>query len=216
MCTEGLRTDTLSGSFGAAHLVFDWSKIHEWYSAFLQTIYSEPYDRGHSRGIKEVIRYFVVPRLNEIKSVLDVGCGRGVAARYFRQLGITWRGITLSRVDIEVCLRRGLDVKQADMHWLPFENATFDLVFARHIAEHSPMPLFALKEWYRVSRKFLLLVVPRVPHFCRTDNGRHHPNHPSAGVSREGWLYLAEEAGWKFVDEQNICWQIEERLFFQK
>jgi len=87
---EGLDLQRLilSGVTGpVSRLVFNWFKIHDWYSSFLQAVYSEPYDRGHSRGIKEVIRYFVVPRLSEIESVLDVGCGRGVAARYFRQLG---------------------------------------------------------------------------------------------------------------------------------
>jgi len=195
---------------------FDWRKIHRWYCEFLRSIYPEPSCRGHRRGMKEVIKYFVSPRVSEIRSVLDVGCGCGDSYRFFKCLGITWQGVTLGAYDIAVCRRKGLDVIEADIHWIPAQNESFDLIFARHIAEHSPMPLFALKEWYRVSRKFLLLVVPRVPHFCRAANGRHHPNHPSAGVSREGWLYLAEEAGWKLEDEQHISWQIEERLFFRK
>jgi len=195
---------------------FDWLKIHRWYCEFLRSIYPEPSCRGHRRGMKEVIKYFVLPRLSKIRNVLDVGCGCGDSYRFFKRLGITWQGVTLGAYDIAVCRRKGLDVIEADMHWIPAQNESFDLIFARHIAEHSPMPLFALKEWFRVSRKFLLLVVPRVPHFCRTEDGRRHPNHPSAGVSREGWLYLAEEAGWKLVDEQHIVWQIEERLFFRK
>jgi len=43
-----------------------------------------------------------------------------------------------------------------------------------------------------------------------------HPNHASAGLTKDGWLWLAEEAGWKFIDEQYLSFQVEERLFFRK
>jgi len=194
----------------------DWSKIAKWYLEYLHSIYPEPSCRGHRRGMKEVIKRFVAPRANEIASVLDIGCGCGDAARFFQALGIKWRGVTLGAHDLAICKRRGLDVIEADMHFIPLPDECVDLCFCRHIAEHSPFPLFFLKETYRLARKFLLLVVPRPPHFCRDERGFRHPNHASAGLTREGWLWLAEEAGWKLLDEDYIDWQIEERLFFSK
>jgi len=197
--------------------MFNWGKIDSWYKQkVLGSIYPEPTCKGHRKGMKEVIKRFVKPRLSEIKTVLDIGCGSGDAARYFRALDILWVGVTLGQHDIEICRRKGLRVFEYDMHFIEMPDECTDLILGRHVAEHSPMPLFALMEWHRLARKYLLLVVPRVPHFCRDEQGRHHPNHFSAGITREGWLYLAEEAGWELIDEDYIDWQIEERLFFRK
>jgi ubiquinone/menaquinone biosynthesis C-methylase UbiE len=53
---------------------------------------------------------------------------------------------------------------------LPFADDAFDFVFASHVIEHFADPIRALKEWVRVSRKYVVLVVP---HRDRTfDRGR--------------------------------------------
>jgi len=195
----------------------DWSKIAKWYLEYLCSIYPEPSVRGHRRGTKEVIKYFIVPRRDEIKTVLDIGCGCGDSARFFRAIGIKWQGVTLGAHDLTICRRRGLNVIEADMHFIPLPNESVDLCFCRHIAEHSPMPYFFAKEVYRLSRKYCLLVVPRPPFFCIDEKtGYRHPNHLSAGMTRLGWIYIFQEAGWEFADEQYIPTQVEERLFFQK
>ena len=49
---------------------------------------------------------------------------------------------------------------RGDMHHLPFKDSTFDLVAWRHGLEHSPLPYLALWEGMRVSREWLLVVVP--------------------------------------------------------
>jgi SAM-dependent methyltransferase len=53
---------------------------------------------------------------------------------------------------------------------LPFGDDAFDFVFASHVIEHFADPIRALKEWVRVARKYVVLVVP---HRDRTfDRGR--------------------------------------------
>ena len=53
---------------------------------------------------------------------------------------------------------------------LPFADAAFDFIFASHVIEHFADPIRALKEWVRVARKYVVLVVP---HRDRTfDRGR--------------------------------------------
>lgn len=192
-----------------------WEKIDGWYQLSLQEIYPEPRCMGHVRGTKEVIKAFIVPRLGEIKSVLDVGCGVGDASRFFKALGIVWVGITLGQHDIQVCRKKSLRVFEWDAHWVDFPEDSVDCCYVRHLAEHSPMPLFLLKEMARLSKKYLLLVVPRPPHFCIDKDGRKHPNHPSAGLTRLGWIYLCDEAGWELIAEDYIPAQIEERMFFR-
>ena len=43
---------------------------------------------------------------------------------------------------------------------LPLENDSVDFVLASHVIEHFPDPIRALKEWIRVARKCVVLVVP--------------------------------------------------------
>jgi SAM-dependent methyltransferase len=45
-------------------------------------------------------------------------------------------------------------------HELPLEDKSFDFVLASHVIEHIPDPIAALKEWARVARKYIVLVVP--------------------------------------------------------
>jgi SAM-dependent methyltransferase len=43
---------------------------------------------------------------------------------------------------------------------LPFADDAFDFVFASHVIEHFADPIRALQEWVRVTRKYVVLVVP--------------------------------------------------------
>jgi SAM-dependent methyltransferase len=53
---------------------------------------------------------------------------------------------------------------------LPFEDNSYDFVFSSHVIEHFPDPIKALREWVRVARRYVLVVVP---HRDRTfDAGR--------------------------------------------
>ena len=43
---------------------------------------------------------------------------------------------------------------------LPFDDDAVDFVFASHVIEHFADPVGALKEWIRVARKYVVLVIP--------------------------------------------------------
>jgi SAM-dependent methyltransferase len=55
--------------------------------------------------------------------------------------------------------RRAVDII-ASGDQLPFMDDSVDFIFASHVLEHFPDPLRALKEWLRVARKYVVLVVP--------------------------------------------------------
>jgi SAM-dependent methyltransferase len=62
--------------------------------------------------------------------------------------------------ELEICGRkRAVDVV-APGDDLPFEDGSVDFVFASHVIEHFPDPIRALKEWSRVARKYVLVIVP--------------------------------------------------------
>ena len=48
----------------------------------------------------------------------------------------------------------------ADGDDLPFPADAFDFVLASHVLEHLPDPIRALREWQRVARRYLLVVLP--------------------------------------------------------
>lgn len=79
---------------------------------------------------------------------------------------------------------------------LPFADGSYDFVFASHVIEHFPDPVGALREWVRVARRYVLLVVP---HRDRTfDAGR-----PLTGADE---LIARHEAG--FSSEEDRHWSV--------
>ncbi len=62
--------------------------------------------------------------------------------------------------EIAVCgRRRHVDVV-ADGDELPFRDNAVDFVLASHVIEHFPDPIRALREWLRVARRYVVVVVP--------------------------------------------------------
>lgn len=43
---------------------------------------------------------------------------------------------------------------------LPFEDKSYDFVISSHVIEHFPDPIKAIKEWHRVARKYIFMIVP--------------------------------------------------------
>jgi SAM-dependent methyltransferase len=98
---------------------------------------------------------------------------------------------------------------------LPFENDSTDFVLASHVLEHFPDPIRALKEWIRVARRKVVVVVP---HRDRTfDRDRELTpieqfvrNHESGFTSaedehwsvwtRESFLEMCDRFGFAVVD----------------
>lgn len=54
---------------------------------------------------------------------------------------------------------------------LPFGDKSFDFVIASHVIEHFFDPIAALKEWARVARKYVYLIVPQ-PDALESDKGK--------------------------------------------
>lgn len=124
--------------------------------------------------------------------VLDIGCGQGLALEQFRRLGLEAVGITLGS-DAETCRAKGFEVHQMDQNFMEFADGEFDLLWCRHVLEHSVAPLFTLTEYRRLMKPNGLVYI-EVP---APDTSAHHetnPNHYSV-LPASSWLNLFSRAG---------------------
>jgi 2-polyprenyl-3-methyl-5-hydroxy-6-metoxy-1,4-benzoquinol methylase len=90
--------------------------------------------------------------------VLEVGCGYGAMLEVLRVEGFDPIGIDPSLRAVSFCRTRGLRVMVGAAPNLPFGDALFDLVIARHVIEHVSMPPAFVSELARLIRPGGLLV----------------------------------------------------------
>lgn len=124
--------------------------------SFMEKIEGETYPETpmyiHTTITSQVLETLTVQfGINPDARILDVGCGQGPALDYLRNKGYTSTiGLTLNDEDVRICMEKGHDVRKMDQSFLEFEDASFDLVWARHVIEHSIFPYFTLTEFCRV------------------------------------------------------------------
>lgn len=172
----------------------DWTRMDGYLTALLQDVYPQPEDEGHSGLAKLVIDTWGA-RLTTCHSVLDVGCGEGFCQPFFEAWGMSYEGVCLGQDFMEAKIK-GRNVKKMDFNFLEYEDRSFDLVFARHSLEHSPMPILTLMEWERVSRQWLGVILPAPEWYTFT--GLNH--YSVAGLEQaKNWL---DRAGWRILWEE--------------
>jgi SAM-dependent methyltransferase len=92
-----------------------------------------------------------IPDFVEDGSLLEIGCGRGEYLAKMRDLGWNVRGVDVSQEAIDFAKSHyQLDVCVAWADNLPYDDASFDIVFLKHVIEHLHEPIAIMKEIYRV------------------------------------------------------------------
>lgn len=90
------------------------------------------------------------------KRILDVGSGTGALACLFHEMGHDPEGVDIAPAMVEAAnakaASRGFAIpfRLGDGHRLPYGDATFDVVHARHLLWTLPRPAAAVAEWMRV------------------------------------------------------------------
>ncbi len=110
--------------------------------------------QGELVEAEHLVRYWWASGLAEGRRVLDAGCGVGYGTRLMRAAGATEVvGIDLAHAVIEAAAGdapSGVSFLAADVHNLPFPDASFDLVVCFEVIEHVARPEDALTEFARV------------------------------------------------------------------
>lgn len=174
---------------------------YKWFDKYLndlrKDIYAQPPDAGHAEWAEKSLNLLEDSR-HDIKSVLDVGCGQGFMRPLFESLDIRWSGCALGKDFKEMQKQNIPAIYEEDMTFLSFKSGQFDLIYARHVLEHSPFPLLTLKEWHRVSSKYLLLIVP-APDFWTYRGVNHY-----SVMIREQLEWLLELSKWEIMRERTF------------
>jgi SAM-dependent methyltransferase len=97
----------------------------------------------HDANLRELYARWLGPYLPSDKNIpiLDVGCGRGYALRWLRDLGYTQlSGIDLDSQQAAFAQGQGLAVQQVDdsVGWLTARPRAFGLVLLMDVLEHQP------------------------------------------------------------------------------
>lgn len=169
----------------------DYKHIEYYLNKLAGDIYLQPEDEGHTYYAKKAIDDWM-SRMTTCKSVLDVGSGEGFCQPFFEHWNVSYEGVCLGE-DFIVAQEKGRNVKKMDFHFLEYEDNSFDMIFARHSLEHSPMPLLALMEWERVSRFWLGIILPSPEWY-----GFKGKNHYSV-MTQDQFENLLKPSGWKVL-----------------
>lgn len=177
----------------------DYKRFDKYLDDLVADVYEQPPDEGHMEwAINAVDRLATIPE--NVEKVLDVGCGQGFMKEYFEEvLDMEWSGVTIGE-DYEIAKKAGIEqIYNIDMTFLPWIEPTFDLIFARHVLEHSPFPLITLMEWRRVCRNGYLLLIAPAPGYWEY-GGRNHYH----VMEKPQLEFLLKRAGWGVIHELTL------------
>lgn len=119
-------------------------------------------------------------------SLLDAGCGEGIALRHVigqRNMMAVGLDSSLDALQVAYRLNTMRTYIAGNVTQLPFADRSYDLVMCLEVLEHLDDPHQGLRELGRVSRRWLLLSVPNEPffrgaNFMRGKNMRDWGNDP--------------------------------------
>jgi ubiquinone/menaquinone biosynthesis C-methylase UbiE len=129
--------------------------------------------------------------------VLECGAGTGLLLERFARFARSAKGIDLSPGMLEKARERGLDVREASVTAIPFDDETFDVTCAFKVLAHVPEIGRALAEMARVTRSGgVVLAEFYNPLSVRGVVKRLGPAAKISSVRRESDVYTRFDAPW--------------------
>lgn len=160
----------------------------------------------------------LVLKTQGVESAHEIGVGEGWSTMRLKKLvsNLTGSEFVLSLVEIAKKNNPELNIFNESVYELEFNDNSVDLVFLLEVLEHLDYPDIALEELKRISKKYIILGVPREPlwrflNMCRFKylkdfgNTPGHLNH----WSKKGLIKLIEKKYGKVIAvESPLPWTI--------
>jgi len=119
-------------------------------------------DTGVTPTRKNLFKIFAALDLPRNSVILDVGCGSGNLAKFWKDQGYNVTGVDISDESLKLTKNKNVHCIKGDVtKKLPFQDHSFDLVYSDGLLEHFVDPKPILNEIFRVSNNFVLTLVPR-------------------------------------------------------
>lgn len=139
----------------------------------------------------------LVERYGAGGDVLECGVGTGLLLERIARFARTARGIDLSPGMLERARARGLDVREASVTGIPFEDESFDVTCAFKVLAHVPEIGRALAEMARVTRRGGVVIAEFYnPVSVRGLVKRFGPAGSVSRTKRESDVYTRFDAPW--------------------
>lgn len=180
-----------------------FARLHDFLKKLENDTYPELPSKLHSEITSQQLHsLFEKHPLRKDARILDVGCGQGPALNIFRDKGFNPVGITLNDEDISACRANGHEVTKMDQSFLDFPAEEFDLIWARHVIEHSIFPHFTLAEFSRVLKPagLLYLEVPAPETSCHHETNQNHYSVLNSGM----WISLLGRNQLQLLEQINF------------
>lgn len=107
-------------------------------------------------------------KTNNVKNCHEIGSGEGLSSQKLNKLVPSLSASEFVDKFVEQAKNNNpqLKVFQESVYDLKYEDNSVDLIFLLEVLEHLDYPELALQEISRVSKKYLILGVPREPIWC--------------------------------------------------
>lgn len=122
----------------------------EYYDAF-STVYEKHRHDGYHKLLDD-LEFSILHPYIEDREVLEAGCGTGLILRRSAEVARRAVGIDLSPGMLALARERGLEVVEGSVTELPFDDASFDVVYSFKVLAHVPEIQAAIREFSRVLR----------------------------------------------------------------
>jgi len=167
-------------------------------------IYSEPKSKLHYGVIEPQAQKFLDTfEIKEDKSVIDIGCGDGYFLSLLQKAGFkNLVGVTKHDEDIKNCSNYGLkDIRKTDMTFTGIKE-NFDVLWCRHVLEHSPYPYLTLHEFNRLVKMggHAYIEVPEAEGYIKHENNANH----YSMLTKRNWVSLILRCGFDINKIQDI------------
>jgi len=164
-------------------------------------------DVGVTPARRQLFKTFQEISLPEKARILDVGCGSGTLAHFWKEYRYDVIGLDISDKSLEITRRKGVAVVRGDATRLPFNDGSFDLVYSDGLLEHFIKPNPILEEIFRVGKKYIITLVPRNTLYNFIHNIILRPPKEYKRKDLE-WVRLHEELNPKSIEFKKVMFGV--------